>query len=131
MKKLVTANIVQFILLILLFLIIILQFLGISLSKTSIVQNCQPENLEYDNSGISYCVWIYRVNNILDKEYKIWITNDEHGYGYYAAYPEQHIVNEENLQNLDIQWDEDGVRINRYGTDTFLFVPKEDFIGER
>ena len=127
MKKI---TVIKNILLFFLGMIVLAQLTGISWHQKEFFKSCQPENINY-NSYDPYCVLITKEYQALDSKFYIWVTKkDEPSYGHIISYPNLNVIDEQELQDIKINWTNEGIEMETY-LNTKIFIPKKNFIGGR
>ncbi len=115
----------------LLLLVIFLELIKINIKNEVIFTSCQPDNINYDSFG-PYCVWLYKSNTILSKQYYFFIAKSNvSNYGYKIAYFNDLTRDENDIKNIIITWEEDYVKIQKQDSGTYIVVSSDDFAGGR
>ncbi len=122
--------IIETIVLLFLGAILLSQFLGISWEKETLFQSCQSENIDYQSYD-PYCLSIIKETQTLNLKYYILVAKQaDPNYGHILNYPAPQIVSYNELENLKINWTDQGIEMETY-LNTKIFIPKKNFIGGR
>ncbi len=111
-------------------IVVLSQLIGISWNEEDIFTSCQPNEIDYESYD-PYCVSIIRQRQTLNSRYYIWVAKQiEPSYGHAINYPNPHITSEQELQDVKINWTDEGIEVETY-LNTKIFIPKKNFIGGR
>lgn len=115
---------------ILLSTIIILQLLKITWTNTTLFTSTQPSHIKY-NSFEPYMLSIIKQQQTLTSKHIIFIGKEpDPTYGHTLNFPTSIIVSDMEIQELQVQWTQEGIQIETY-YGTKLFIPKKNFTGGR
>ena len=115
---------------ILLSVIIILQLLKITWFNTTLFTSTQPSDIEY-NSFDPYILSIIKQQQTLTSKHIIFVGKEPGPtYGHTLNFPTSIIVSDMEIQELQVQWTQEGIQLETY-YGTKLFIPKKNFTGGR
>lgn len=122
------TNLALVICLIILGIISLVQFIGLTTKSELLFEECQPNNFVYDDFG-PYCVYIIQDYSISADPLKIRIMRqDNYLNGPFTEV--NYLSNKFDVSKFDLEWSESGIRLSVDSTKTLL-VEKEAFIGGR
>ena len=116
-----------FILLFLILIVLILiQFFGVVWEKEVLYKNIQPINVKYESHD-PYMLRIIKLQYTFNHDYIILVSSKNNpDYGHVLMYPGKNILGQFELDNIKIDWTQDGIDLELY-LNTRIFIPKKNF----